>query len=320
MRRRGRKSRKTRSRRRKRTGGTGRAIAKLARSVKRVRRQLNPPSNVQYEEWSTGILKCVENSKSYRSFSIGADADIETAKTKMFRDADGSGAGTASASNTWGRGAWMRLSQLMVTTIRNNYAAPVQIEIMAFKVQKHKATENVLDWTAGPLFLLEKCYNNVTQSATTNCFGGLGTTATTASCDIQVELKRALTPANRKTMPLRFGKMTKIWLQPGQSLTLAKKQLSYRKYTIDGESYLYNMCGFVIGVNGTIGHDTAAPPTSVGYMAAAIDFSNKVYNKLTYGTAFNNFHDYYPDETVLGTTLEVVLPRDPAAESNPTGT
>lgn len=305
-----------RKRRGRSTYRVGRAISKLQRAVKRVRRQLNPPSVTKYDDWDPEVLECSENSINYTTKYVGGEDDIDGAKGRMYRDSDGSGATAHDTTGVWGRGAWCRLNQLQVTTIRNNYATPACVHILPFKRQRVKTSLAGMTADALPLYLLEQGYNDLTMNVGTNIFGGLATTAATGSCDVQSEVTKVLnTKSWRKTSPYYFGQYRKIWLQPGQSLTLGKKAITFRKYTSQDELYGFNAQGYLIGVSGSLAHDTTNPSTSVGYAEAKIDMMTKVYNTLVYQVAHNRFEDYFPDESTLGTTLEVTLPRDPAIET-----
>lgn len=286
-------------------------------------RNTQKPSAVQYDQWSSGIMKSVENAKLWHTFLMHDDAAIDIAKLKMFVDADGAGAGGATATNQWGKGAWLRLSSLMTTTFRNNYASPVNVEVVAFKRRKFKSkyANNMTAELNYPLMILEHGYNQTVQDPGDHCFGTAAWNATEASSDIQVELSKMLTHSNRKQMPYSFGRSQKRWLQPGQTMTLSKKALYYEKFHEESSSMPADITGYMVVIHGTVAHNTATPPTSVGYIGGALDFVQKVYNKLVYqGAVYGRFTDYFPDDTVLGSTLEVLLPRDPAAETNPTGT
>lgn len=314
-----RKGRATRRVKRRVAGPVRRVITKLAKQVRSMKKQVNPPSHVEYDNWSTGIISNTENSRSWKTFMISAATDLVTAKAKMLYDADGSGVGTGSATGSWGRGAWVRMDQLMVTTFRNNYKIPVNLEIVPFKRSKNVNKEFLISGpNLYPLYVLEKCFNNITQDTTENMFGGLSFLDTTASCDIQNDIGKCLTPRWQRDMAYWFGRKRTVWLQPGQTLTLSRKNVVYQKYTVHGQEDAFNACGYLVGTAGPIGHDTGATPTSVGVMAAQVDYCNKIFNKIKYRTAvYSAYEDYYPDETVLGTTLEVVLPDDPAVEALP---
>lgn len=293
-----------------------RQIARISRQVKRVARNVDPPNKYEWETWSSSRMECFENGINWRTFLTGTKGHFTDSQSKMFTDADGSGATAPSATGAWHDGAWMRCDQLQSTTFRNNYQLPVKLTVFAVERRRNA---NVHKQISGgnfyPLYQLEKMYNNVVHDSTFNVMGGLSYLDEAGNSDIQFNCKKALAARHQLDATFAFGPARMVWLQPGQSLTLSSKNVWYEKFSQQDVEDAFHIKGYVVGISGCIGHSSAG---AVGYMSAKVDFVEKIMNTLSYKSAvYSAYENYVPDSTVLGATLEAVIPDDPAKETVP---